>query len=54
MLDILGPQGEIWTRRPGGEAEGHGRGIKRTIESLDVFLSHLNPFEKLVMGIKFK
>ena len=30
------------------------RHIKRTIESLDVFLSHLNPFEKLVMGIKFK
>lgn len=26
MLDILGPQGEIWTKRPGGEAEGHGRG----------------------------
>ena len=26
MLDILGPHGEIWTKRPGGEAEGHGRG----------------------------
>ena len=30
------------------------RHIKRTIESLDVFLSHLKPFGKLVMGIKFK
>lgn len=27
---------------------------KRTIGSLDVFLSHLKPFGKLVMGIKVK
>lgn len=30
------------------------RHIKRTTEGLDVFLSHLKPFGKLVMGIKFK
>lgn len=27
---------------------------KRTIGSFDVFLSHLKPFGKLVMGIKVK